>query len=81
MSLPDVLKLTIPQLHTLEKQLIVICKAENGNETNEDAKRQNNQNALGATVKMLNKETGRTKFTMEEIANPTETIKKYKQVK
>jgi hypothetical protein len=36
---------------------------------------------LGPIIKMLTEKTGRTKFTINEILNPDETIRKFKESK
>lgn len=74
------MSLTIPQVKILEKYLYKICKAEAGqDEANEKEKHKANRMAFGQTIKMLQEKTGRKEFTMQEMMNPAQTIKKYKK--
>lgn len=36
--------------------------------------------ALEGVARMLKEKTGRSEFTMQELMNPAETVKKYKKV-
>ena len=80
MSLDDVVKLTWPQLKLFEENLILISKAESGEKSKEDQFKAN-EIAFDQNINMLKKETGRDKFTLQEINNPLETIKKHREKK
>lgn len=81
MSLKDVLDLTIPQFQILNECLVKICKAESGEKEKapdgSSGENMGQRRAMAETVKMLIAKTGRKKFTIDEVLNPAETIKKY----
>jgi len=82
-KLDQVLNYTIPQIKILEMNLYKICKAEAGGEDTgssaggEDTKNMANRLAFAGTIKMLKEKTGRSEFTMAELNNPADTIKKH----
>jgi hypothetical protein len=72
--------LTIPQIRILAKNLAKIKRAEAGEKEIEENKTEisdDNKTHLGPIIKMLTEKTGRLKFTMDEILNPSATILKY----
>jgi hypothetical protein len=78
-----ILGLTIPQIRILLYNLFKILKAEAGSSEKSDNsnkydadKNIANRTAFAATLKMLKEKTGRNEFTLEEIQNPAQTIKK-----
>lgn len=75
-----VLDLTVPQIKILESNLSRICKMEAGKEDEDVEKVTANTLALTGTIEMLKKETGRDNFSMSEIMNPSETIRKYRGI-
>ena len=83
MSLDRVLDLTLPQIEILRDQLEKICKAEAGEKdtdyVNPDI-RENYNRIYGDLIKTLQEKTGKKAFTLKELNNPAETIKKYKKV-
>ena len=83
-NLSYVTNLTIPQIKILEKNLSKILRAEAGEkdvdgglDRADTEKYLANRIAFGETLKMLKEKTGKDKFTMAELTNPAETIKKY----
>ena len=79
-TLEYLLSLTIPQIQILEHNLAKICRAEAGKEEDEVDKTTANSMALVGVIEMLQRETGRDRFSMDEIMDPAGTIKKYKKV-
>lgn len=72
----EVLDFTIPQLIIFNKHLESFLKAEGGKDAGSSAS--NNSKSFGATVKMLKEKTGKDNFSLIEVLNPAETIKKHK---
>jgi hypothetical protein len=77
-TLDYILSLTIPQIKILEVNLGRILKAETG-ESDEERVNTNTM-ALEGVAKRLKEQTGKSEFTMQELMNPAETLKKYKKV-
>lgn len=83
-KLDYILDLTVPQIRILQHNLFKIMKAETGDKGDEDAKTGSydadkniaNRTAFAQTLKLLKEKTGRNEFTLQEIQNPAQTIKK-----
>ena len=79
-----VLSLSIPQLYYLQTQLASILKLENGVDKdnkptpNDDAN--TNTVVMGATLAHMKKMCNKDSFTLAEMQNPSETIKKYQNL-
>lgn len=82
------LNLTIPQVKILGKNLGKFNKEEAGTMDNDspsqsfdpsDEKYLANRTAFSETLKMLKEKTGKETFTLPEMLNPGETLKKYRK--
>ena len=78
-SLSEVLSFTMPQIELVKSNLELFCKMENGQEDKVN-KEEDNTKVFDETLKVLQRTTGRSSFTLEEVMNPAETLKKYKKV-
>lgn len=87
----EVLELTFPQMFFLEKNLVDILKAENGTDKEEknvpvaerrvDSGVKSNTMVFQGIVKLLKEKTGRETFTMNEVDNWQQTLKKHEEMK
>lgn len=69
--------LTIPQLEWSLGTLSEVKKLEGGGEEESDS--QANTQAAEATLKVLMSRTGRKTFSLDELEDPTGTIRKYQE--
>ena len=82
-NLDEVLSFTQPQIQILQKNLQKILEAENPQENSKENSSKPSNEVVSQTyifdcaVKDLKEKTGREQFTMAEVINKAETIKKY----
>ena len=75
MGLDDAFGLTIPQLEWALSTLSEVKRMEGGEGSSTDG----NTKAAEGTYALLRKVTGRKTFTMEELEDPSGTIKRHKE--
>ena len=71
------LDLTPRQFSHAWQKVLLVLKRENGQETGSSG--ENNALAMDALAKLLRKKTGRTRFELGELLDPTETLRRHEE--